>query len=431
MIYSDIQNIAILLKEKIGLEPTSIGIEAIARTVNQCMGEAGINNISNYLHILQDSPQQWQALIDNIVIPETWFFRERESFKFLQKYITSEWLPNHPHGLLKILTVPCSTGEEPYSIAIALLELGLNGNNFHIDAVDISQKSLISARQGIYSSYSFRGNTLSFQEKYFIDTPRGYHLHEHIKNLVNFQLGNLAQGDFFSGKPPYDIIFCRNLLIYFDVTTKERTIRLLHRLLVPEGLLFVGHAEAGLLLHSSFISVKHSLAFAYRKGNSSHNSHNSHTSYRQLLPPLKPHLSHGRSQQQSSVKTRRLPANIPANSNYIPQPKNHLETKLEQLLNSAKILADHGDLPGAIEKCRQYLSKNKVNVEAYILMGEIQQAMNQEQQAIESFQKAVYLEPNHYQALTHLALLIEHQGDKETANLLWKRIQRLDSKIGD
>ncbi|MFM7370966.1 MAG: CheR family methyltransferase, partial [Sphaerospermopsis kisseleviana] len=124
---------------------------------------------------------------------------------------------------------------------------------------------MLTAKRGIYNQYSFRGNPLSFQERYFQRYETGYHLHEQIKSTVNFHQGNLAKPDFWIGMPTYDIVFCRNLLIYFDMTTKERTIRILERLLNPTGLLFIGHAEAGLLMQSRFAPIRHLLAFAYRK----------------------------------------------------------------------------------------------------------------------------------------------------------------------
>jgi chemotaxis protein methyltransferase WspC len=397
MTYSDGEA---LLKRKIGLDASSIGSANIARAIEQRMADSKTTDIASYVERLHESQSEWEALIDNVIVPETWFFRERESFKFLQKYIQSEWLKNQTNRVLRVLSVPCSTGEEPYSIAIALLEAGLNQTNFHIDAIDISKKCLLAAQTAIYDKYSFRGNTLSFQERYFQPTETGYQLCEQIKNLVYFRQANLADPDFMLGVAPYDIVFCRNLLIYFDRSTKERTIRTLERLLIQDGLLFVGHAETGLLLNSRFTLVPHSLAFAYRKANVSR--------------PIAKHHSPGDRKKHRPIQPR----------HHHPKPPQPAISQTN-LLDTARTLADQGSLLQACQLCQDYLNKNLVSVEAYVLLGQVQQAMGQNEQAAASFQKAIYLQPNHEEALIHLALLREHQGDMANAHLLWQRIHRL------
>jgi chemotaxis protein methyltransferase WspC len=388
-----------LLRRKIGLDAGSIGSASIARAIEQRMADGKITDIACYLEQLQQSSLEWEALVDSVIVPETWFFRERESFKFLQLYIQSEWLKSQPQRVLRVLSVPCSTGEEPYSIAIALLEAGLTQAQFHIDAIDISKKCLLSAQRAIYQKYSFRGNSLSFQERYFQATDEGYQLCEQVRNLVHFRQANLADTDFMLGAAPYDIIFCRNLLIYFDRSTKERTIRTLERLLIADGLLFVGHAETGLLLNSRFTMVPHALAFAYRKGNVSR--------------PIGKHCSLGDRKKHRPIQPRQR-------ITHHPQP----QQQQPSLLDTAKTLADQGLLTQASQLCQDYLNTNLTSVEGYVLLGQVQQAMGNVEQAAASFQKAIYLQPNHEEALIHLALLREHQGDTANAHLLWQRIQR-------
>lgn len=408
-----------LLREKIGLDPNSIGSDAIAIAIKQRMIECQITDINSYLQKIHESPQELDALIDNVIIPETWFFRDRESFKYLQQYVVSEWLPHYKNRVLRILSVPCSTGEEPYSIAISLLEAGLNPADFHIDAVDISKKCLLNAQRAIYNQYSFRGNPLSFQDKYFQRHITGFRLSEKITSLVNFMYGNLAAPDFLIGMPSYDIVFCRNLLIYFDITTKKRTVRTLERLVNPAGLLFIGHAESSLLLNSHFVAIRASLAFTYRKSTISQTSlptqkhkhrHTNHT-FKQSKQPIVEKKYSQPTNSQPTIDVKISNTSQP-NSNY-------------QSLKNAKLLADQGHLSEAIQLCQEHIQQNKVSVEGYVLLGQIQQAMGNNQESLLCFQKAIYLQPNHREALTHLALLQESEGDIVSANLLWQRIQRL------
>lgn len=411
-----------LLKSKIGLDVNSIGRSAIASAISQRMADCGITQMPSYLAHLQDSPQEWEALIDSVIVPETWFFREMESFAFLKNYVLSEWLPKKPQGVLRVLSVPCATGEEPYSIAIALLEAGLTPAQFHIDAVDISKQCLLKAQRATYDNYSFRGNHLSFQKRYFQLTKSGYRLHENISTIVNFIQANLAATDFLISTQIYDVIFCRNLLIYFDSITKERTIRVLEGLMVEGGLLFVAHAEAALLMKTQFVSIGKYSAVVYQKLR----NHKNFSEKAAVIP----------SSQNSIINSSLL-----LQKNYIFPSKDQVDFTPQKpivvnnlnadLLELAKTAANQGHLDEAVQLCNDYLNQNQMNAEAYVLLGEVQQAMSQNEQAAQSFRKAIYLQPNHEKALTHLALLKEQQGDKISASLLWQRIYRLQCQKHD
>lgn len=390
-----------LLSSKIGLNINSIGSQAIASAIQQRMADCRITCISSYLQHLQDSPLEWDAFIDQVIVPETWFFREPKSFKFLQHYVTSQWLPNKPQQPLRVLSIPCATGEEPYSIAIALLEVGLSASQIHIDAVDISKRCLVKAQQAIYDRYSFRGNSLSFQEQYFQPTNSGYRLREQIRGMVNFINGNLADPHFFVGRPLYDVIFCRNLLIYFDFSTKEQTLQVLKRLLVDQGLLFVAHVETGLLMKTQLIPVRHHSTIAYQKATS-------HQIFVEKTPSVpSSHFHKPAIIQQQPIITQQLQTD---------------------LFTKAQISADQGRLNEAAQLCQDYLGQNPVQAEAYVLLGEVQQAMGEIEAAAQSFHKAIYLQPDHQAALTHLALLRENQGDDTSAKRLWQRIDRLNHR---
>ncbi|MEH2066903.1 MAG: CheR family methyltransferase [Nostoc sp.] len=405
-----------LLKSKIGLDVNSIGYGAIASAIYQRMADCGIKQMSSYLAHLQDSPQEWDILIDSVIVPETWFFREPESFTFLKHYVLSEWLPKKPQGVLRVLSVPCATGEEPYSIAIALLEAGLTSAQFHIDAVDISKQCLLKAQRAIYDNYSFRGKHLFFQERYFELTNSRYRLRESVKNLVNFINANLANPHFLINTQVYDVVFCRNLLIYFDTATKEQTIRILERLLIEGGLLFVAHAEAALLMKTQFVSVRQSPAVAYKKLSNHENvvekTYTIPSNYKSTIEPQLPTQNCYQFPVENKVE---VPLEKPVAANNLNP----------DLLELAKTAANRGCLDEAVQLCNDYLNQNQMNAEAYVLLGQVQQAMGDNEQAAQYFHKAIYLKPNHEAALTHLALLKEQQGDRISANLLWQRIYRL------
>ena len=422
-----------LLKQRIGLDPKTIGSSTIARAVNQRLRDCGVLDLTTYLKRLQTSTEELDALIENIIVPETWFFRDKKPFDFLGNYIKAEWLLFPFKGGLRVLSVPCSTGEEPYSIAIALLESGLTSKNFSIDAVDISKKSIHKAQRGVYSQNSFRGGSTTLQKRYFTQTEDGYQLGDSIKSTVKFIHGNLLDSKFFKAKKQYHIIFCRNLLIYLDKTSRQQAIQLFDDLLINNGLLFVGSSEMGQILPPNFVPVRHPTTFAFRKGSDRQSLGISRDSSVKTSCPPRAFANDSLQKAQQPLPNPLPPSegvrgsNSSSASDLNPNRDTNREISTPnspKILEVARVLADRGQLNEAASLCETYLSENPVSADAYFLVGQIHQAMKHEELAEQCFHKAIYLEPQHYEALLHLALLKEYHGDHKSATLLRQRIQR-------
>lgn len=142
-----IDTIASMLEEKMGLSGESVGREMISDVISKHKNRCGPENETEYLNHLTTSEIAWQQLVDEIIVPETWFFRYAASFAFLQEHVRSEWLARHDNKILQVLSLPCATGEEPYSIAISLIHAQFPGTRFQIDVVDISEKVLNKAEK--------------------------------------------------------------------------------------------------------------------------------------------------------------------------------------------------------------------------------------------------------------------------------------------
>ncbi len=237
-----------LLAERIGLDPQTVGPGAIARALRARMAALGLGDRHDYLRRLTGSEDELQELVEEVVVPESWFFRDDRLFVALRGHVTTRRddaaapataLP------LRLLSVPCGCGEEPYSIAITLRDLELTPGRFQIDAVDVSARHLAVAERGVYRTHSFRGTDLAFRDRYFRPAAleQSFTLDPSVRANVRFTRGNLLDPHLLSGQPAYDIIFCRNVLIYFDAAARRRALDTLDRLLGPAGLLFVGHAE--------------------------------------------------------------------------------------------------------------------------------------------------------------------------------------------
>lgn len=402
-----------LLKQAMGLDATSVGSSSIERAVRSRMDTIGLEQRDEYWQTLSDSAQELQHLIEAVVVPETWFFRDRPAFSVLVRLVTEEWRPSHPNSVLRSLSIPCSTGEEPYSIAMALLDAGLAPEQMYVDAVDISTQALARAKRGTYGNNSFRGEDLSFRERYFRPNAHGSELSEGVRDRVRFHQGNLLSDDFRLAEEPYDVIFCRNLLIYFDRPMQEQAMRTLGRLLADSGFLFVGPAEAFLASCSGFTSVNQAMSFAFRKTRKQR-SEPVPEIYAVSLKPLERTF---RARTQHPVKGDRSPAPVPES---VPSPPADLRT--------AHSLADAGKLREAAECCENYVRQQGPSSEAYYLLGVLRDAVGDWRSAAEYYRKVLYLEPEHVQALMHLVLLTESQGDRAAAERFRERARRIDGR---
>jgi chemotaxis protein methyltransferase WspC len=399
-----------LIKQHTGIDAAIVGSGLIRSAIERCMRARTITDLASYWRLLQQDPTAVQELIEVVVVPETWFFRDRRPFEFLVTHVQrlqsirlqSSHLQRSDAAPLKILSLPCSTGEEPYSIAMALLQAGIPTHQFTIDAIDISHKNIQQAIAGIYPPFSFRNDDATLKATFFTPSDNRYQLHDRVKRLVNFQVGNMLQPHSQPINPPYDIIFCRNLLIYFDQATRQRVVSRLHQLLQPAGLLFVGHAESSLLLNAGWQGVRIPFTFAYKKPNAQASQ--------------RPAPASGRSRVKS-IGPIAQSANQPTNPVNRPTKPNDLTT--------AREAADRGDFAAAKQYCAQQLQTSPLQPAVHLLLGQIHQAQDQPSIAEKYFSQALYLQPDCLEALVHLARLKQNQGDRTAADRLYQRIDRL------
>jgi chemotaxis protein methyltransferase WspC len=408
-----------LLKQAMGLDAVSVGSTTIDRAVRLRMASLGLERREDYWQQLHDSTAELQELVETVVVAETSFFRDREAFAALVRLVIAEWLPAHPTGILRLLSVPCSTGEEPYSMIMALLDGGFSLGQFQVDAVDISARALAQAQRGIYGMNSFRGENLSFRERYFRSTGNGYVLVEWVSEKVNFRQGNLLSSGFRIGQELYDVIFCRNLLIYFDRSTQERAMTTLGTLLAPGGFLFVGPAEAFLASCSGFRSVNHAMSFAFRRIA----TERIELAIDAFPRPTKTLKRPASPRTQRAVNADRLRTFVPSAS--VPAASVPQSTDLA----IARRLADAGRLREAAEGCERHLQQQGPSSEAYYLLGLLRGAAGNTQGAAECYRRVLYLEPEHLEALTHLALLTETHGDTAAAERFRERARRVKRNV--
>ncbi len=411
-----------LLNEHIGLDVSTVGHSTIERAVKKRMRSCDVTDIKEYVTRLQSSNEELVALIDEVVIPETWFFRDGVPFEALSEFVKKTWLLSKKAGPLRILSMPCSTGEEPYSIAIVLHEAGLSKEAVCVDAVDISHRSLDGARRAIYGPHSFRGTSLAFRDQYFKMQGGAYVLIDAIKEMVNFHYANLLDPHTLPSRGGYNVIFCRNLLIYFNRQTQRHAARILIDLLAENGVLFVGHAEAGQFLESGLAPLPRRGSFAYQR--TSLNQDGQAKDRRVTVKDTaKPRKTRGGQGKKSVIKTFKPKADQPLGmamaATAIPG---------QDSLKQVQELADQGQLKEAVVACESVLIEHGDSARAHYLMGLLCESLGDDSRAEQMFRKAVYLDPNHEEALVHLSLQAERTGNSGDAESYRRRIKRISER---
>ncbi len=209
-----------------------------------------------------------QDLINEITVNETYFFRENYQFDTLIKYIIPELHKLRPSNEpINILSAPCSTGEEVYSIAIYLLEEGnfIKKRDFMLLGIDIDSEAIRVAKEGLYSERSLNKINPELRKKYFRKEGNKYRISEFLRNAVNFRIVNVLDKYAMKRLGKFDVVFCRNLLIYFDEKNRRETLSNFYSIMKPNSYLFLGHAERIPENFSLFKKVKVNNVYLYKK----------------------------------------------------------------------------------------------------------------------------------------------------------------------
>jgi chemotaxis protein methyltransferase CheR len=242
-----------LIAKHTGLEIRERDKAALKEKIVLRMKNIKIETPENYYHLLSsstpESHQEWQKLVSLLTNSETYFFRDKDQCSLLKHHIFPELIQRKQNNrTLRICSAGCSSGEEPYSLAILLKELlpELEQWNLTILGIDINQEALQKAKTGIYRPWSFRRVDVEIIKKYFRVTNNHYHLNPSIMQMVKFQNLNLLED--LSDQPngelrEFDLILCRNVFIYFESSAIEKVLNQFYKALQPLGYLITGHAE--------------------------------------------------------------------------------------------------------------------------------------------------------------------------------------------
>lgn len=424
-----------LLRDRIGLAIESVGRASLDLAIAARAKIRGVRNAREYAVIAATDPAEWDELVEQLVVPETWFFRGHATFELLRDYASRLRQPRPSaasRSQLRMLSLPCSTGEEPYSMVMACLDQGWAPDQLVVDAIDLSRRALEAAASGEFALRSFRETTpaaAAAQTHYFDRDGASFRLHERVRTIVRFRQANAAGPLVFGDGAPYDVIFCRNLLIYLHDEARRRLCGHLHSLLRPGGLLFVGHAEPMWQLDPRFEIAPPVGAFAYTIRAAQRSQPGDSPS---AGPDNAPRTAE--SQVREFLETSHPPSRTA--TAFEPPPASATAPALEPIrasqsqpdsatLDLAEAAADQGDMDSAERLCREYLAANRPNARAWCLLGVVLQAAGRTEEARPCFERAVYLEPDHLESLTHLMLDARVTGDSIAAENYLRRLERI------
>ncbi|HYH20344.1 MAG TPA: protein-glutamate O-methyltransferase CheR [Azospirillum sp.] len=268
---ADYERLCDFLRTRTGLSFSENKRYYVERRLADRMTAKRVADAREYLDLLrlQASGEELQHFVNLLTVNETYFFRERYQLDCLVRSALDEVVRDRPKGeRIRIWSAGCSTGEEPYSIAIALLEYWSKADDYEIElrASDIDSRVLARAREGIYEERSLQYLPPALVAKYF--TPAGpgrWQIIEDLRASIDFSHVNIVDPLATRAIPLLDVIFCRNLLIYFDDLGRREASAMFHDALVPGGFIFLGHSESMSRMSSLFVPRKFPDAIIYQK----------------------------------------------------------------------------------------------------------------------------------------------------------------------
>ena len=394
-----------------------------------------------------DSEQEWQYLAELLTNNESYFFRDRQQLNLLRNQIFPQIIKQKRQQgnlTLQIWSAGCSTGQEPYSLAIILREIlpDLDAWNLAVFGTDLDRQALSQARGGIYSEWSFRETEPRIKQQYFESKGNSYQIAPEIRQMVKFQKTNLVSDKFpqlFSQLREIDLIVCRNVFIYFGSSTVGDILEKFYHTLQPSGYLLVGHSELANQNLSRFKVQVFPQSLIYQRRVDSLISSSCPISPAPKLPSLpKAKIDWGSTSSPKSpafkepVKTKNIQPKTANLTRSVPTPSafnsDFNGEKSSKLLSTAERLWQQKQSNLAIKKASEILAIQPQNILACCLLGKIYLELNQVNLAQAMSDRALAIEPLNPDANYLEAKIALGKGDLAAAKKVLKKILYLDSE---
>jgi len=429
--------------------------KVLERGLDNRMTALRINSFSDYFEYLnqnRERRQELQKLLQFLTVGETFFFRYNAHFEALIRVVVPGLIKGGRNRSIRILSAGCSTGEEPYSIAMAIMNALPDWRKLDIKifATDINSRSLRRAREGVYNSWKIRVTDKSYLERYFYRVGESYVVNDEVKSLVDFSYLNLQLSEQLPANS-FDVVFCRNVMIYFTTATTKKVVDKFAEALNPGGYLFLGHSETLSNISSRF--ERHILAggFYYIKKSDAEVD---------TGQPLARKLSPAKAAVDKKPVERALPAIKSPSPGAIQHKKPDIEAIFTTGLNSMyqgnyvgaaalieellRMEPDHtgaimaegeihlmcGRVEEALECFNKALSLNDLLAEGYFLRGFLYEMRDRIKDALDEYRKAVLLKMDFVMPHYNLGKLYFRSGDVRSSSREFRNSLKMLEKAG-
>jgi chemotaxis protein methyltransferase CheR len=398
----------------------------LARRLGRRLSTTGVENCAAYLTILRDplrGPSELDALIAEVTIGETYFFRHYEHFDALREQvlpdIISRNLARNPvKRSLRIWCAGCADGPEPYSLSILLkreMAQQILGWDVTILGTDINRKYLAKAREGKFEEWSLRSTSEEIRRSCFSKEGKFWSIAPEYKDWVSFQFHNLVEHSFpslLNNLSTFDLIVCRNVMIYFGPDLTQRMIHQFHNSLVPGGWLIVGPAEPNMTCFTSFRAVNAPGVTLYQKPDQPLGPDPAVETF--TMTPLPP-----------------MPVARPACDPTTHRVVRESTRPASPTLENVRHWADSGDWEKAARCCEELVKKDNLSARVHFYHGLVLEQMSRHAEAESSLRRAIYLDRQSVLAHYYLGLFLQSRGDPKQAAKSFENALRLLQSLPD
>ncbi len=431
----------VLILERSGLNFPEKRRPDLERGLRQAFPNTDCRDLDEYYHLLLEKPTagpEWEGLISQLTVGETYFFRDRPQFEALRTRVLPEIIASRRQHTrqLRIWSAGCASGEEPYSIAMLLRELlpDLNAWSITILATDISREALNKARAAHYGDWSFREEGWEqMKERYFVRRGRQWELDKSVQEMVTFAYLNLVEDTYpalANNTVAFDLIVCRNVTIYFTPELTRRVVDQFHEALVEGGWLVVGHSEPSPFTYNRFEVRTFPGTMLYCKTSHVVQPDLSWLIAAEKTPPRPALRPSERSLVQLPPQPKPPPVRVvpatPAPPTGGKQAAAEASPTPANPCTEAIALLENGEIEAAVDQLRQVLQMHADCAQAYYLLGKIQANGGKWAEARQWCERALELDPLLAEGHFLLSLVYSQEGSVGPALQAMKRVVYLE-----
>lgn len=256
-----------------GISFTKTNRPILESRLKERLRDLKIDTVEDYYGLILKEDQEMKNLLDIVTTNLTKFFRNTTHFGAFENQVIDDLIKVKKDKKIKLWSAGCSTGEEPYSLAMVLKEKLDPDWEIQIVASDISFNALMKAKEGFYSPDKVVGIPAKYLKKYMVEIGDGYYVKDELKSLIRFDYHNLKND---SGLRDFDVVFCRNVIIYFDSAAQQKVMNLIYNSMNEYSYVFIGHSESLFGMTTNFIFTKMGEACLYMKKEGKHSEKKKH-----------------------------------------------------------------------------------------------------------------------------------------------------------